>query len=241
MLESIRANIAKYGHHIYLVSGGPSPRYAYTIGLSPTIGAELTLAGAAVYSADDVKRIINDMAAKLKTKAGSAQSSFEVKSLGSFTLRKADPSWASTLMLGALDFYGKKEIEALQIVPDQEHWSIDIANMVRPWSPTTDPVWQWLHAPWRYPVSPQSVAVTNLGALRGERITEAARWEPSEWELFAGAGPDVPREEVRMVPLGTLLAVDESLDAVTSLDVGHALWRDATELEWHPWNTLSKN
>jgi hypothetical protein len=30
MLELIRANIAKYGHHVTLVIGGKIPRFAYT-------------------------------------------------------------------------------------------------------------------------------------------------------------------------------------------------------------------
>jgi hypothetical protein len=32
-LRLIRRNIDEHGFHIYVVSGGPLPRYAYTIGL----------------------------------------------------------------------------------------------------------------------------------------------------------------------------------------------------------------
>ncbi len=46
-LDRIRENIAREGHHIYLVSGGAAtPRFAYTIGVSESIGVELILAGA---------------------------------------------------------------------------------------------------------------------------------------------------------------------------------------------------
>ena len=34
-------------------------------------------------------------------------------------------------------------------------------------------------------------------ALRGERVTEAVGWEDVEWELFVGAGPDVPNDDLR--------------------------------------------
>ena len=52
-LELIRTNIATYGHHLYLVQGGPDPRYIYSIGLRDAIGAELIFAGAAFYSANE--------------------------------------------------------------------------------------------------------------------------------------------------------------------------------------------
>lgn len=234
-LELIQVNIAKYGHHILLVSGGMSPRFAYTIGISNTMGTELILAGASFYSAEDVNRIINEIAGNVGAHNAWHQLSYEVSSLGVFSLRKVDTSWTNALMLGALDFYSASDIPALQIVPDQAHLTVDVPNLTQPWSATAEPVWRWLHEPWGNSVSPRSVAVTNLGALRGERVTEAARWEEDQWELFAGSGPDTPPDEIRVVPLSTLLAVDESLNVVTSLEVGQALWRDTDELGWHQW------
>ena len=98
------------------------------------------------------------------------------------------------------------------------------------------PAWRWLREPWTYPVPDDSTAVTNLAALRGERITEASRWEVDEWEMFAGAGPDVPQDEMRVVPIGTLVAADESLAPVVHLAVGEGLCRDPEPgSEWHPW------
>jgi hypothetical protein len=44
MLKLIRANIAKYGHHITLVAGGEIPRFTYTVGISQIISAELIFA-----------------------------------------------------------------------------------------------------------------------------------------------------------------------------------------------------
>ena len=45
-LDDIRENIARSGHHIYVVSGGQTPRFAYTIGVNESIGVELILSGA---------------------------------------------------------------------------------------------------------------------------------------------------------------------------------------------------
>ncbi|MGB6387419.1 MAG: hypothetical protein WBE45_20310 [Terriglobales bacterium] len=47
-LNRIRENIARSGHHIYVVSGGATPRFVYTI-VSESIGVELILAGAILY------------------------------------------------------------------------------------------------------------------------------------------------------------------------------------------------
>jgi hypothetical protein len=231
-LDDIRENIARSGQHIYMVGGETTPRFAYTIGVSESVSVELILAGGIFYMRDDVEKIILNTVAHLK--ASRDRELVEVAGLGLFTLREVDSSWAKELMLGVLDFYEKKDIPALQIVPDQDHWTIDVPNMSAPWSAHQEPVWKWLREPWTYPVRQDSTAVTDLAALRGERITEACRWEEDGWELFAGAGPDVAKDEMRVVALGTLLAVDPSLEPVISLAIGTGLWRDAAS-DWHPW------
>jgi hypothetical protein len=234
-LELIRSNIDRFGCHVYLVTAEAIPRFAYTIGVRETVGAELILAGASFYSAEQVKLILNE-AARLAPSASSPQQlSFQLESIGSFSICDVHSTWARALMLGAADYYGQADISAWQVVPDQEHWTLDIPDLRRSWSATLEPCWRWLHEQWSYAVPVQSVATTNLDALRGGRVTEAARWEAEQWELFAGAGPDVPHDEMRVVPLGTLLAIDESLAAVTNLAVGRALWRDESDGEWQPW------
>jgi hypothetical protein len=233
-LEEIRQNIAVKGHHIYVVSGAPEPRFVYTIGLSEKLGAELILAGAIFYVLEEVVRIVNEIAAKLEPKVAWETLSCTVDSCGSFFLRKTDASWANALMLGALDFYQATEVPAFQIVPDKDHWTIDVPDMSNPWTTNTAGAWRCLHEPWTHPVPVKSTAVTNLAALQGERITEATRWEEDGWEIFAGAGPDVSSNEMRVVPLGTLLESDESLEAVVHLPIGKGLWRDSTS-DWHSW------
>jgi Domain of unknown function (DUF4262) len=237
-LEDIRENIARHGLHVYLVSGDATPRFGDTIGVSESIGAELILAGAIFYMKDDVLKIIKGITAQLKAERD--REVFEITGQGSFTLRRAHSSWATEFMLGAFDYYQKREIAALQIVPDNAHWTIDVPDMTTPWSATNEPVWRWQREPWTYPVPEDSTATTDLAALRGERITEAVRWEEDYWELFASAGPDVPKDAMRVVPLGTLLAADPSLVAVVNLDMGAGLWRDDVS-EWHPWTRTRTN
>lgn len=234
VLDQIRENISRSGHHVYVVSGGETPRFAYTIGMSESVGVELILAGGIFYMNDEVLKIINDIAGQLKTHHDLEM--FDVDDLGSFTLSKAHSSWAAKLMLGVFDYYKRFDVPALQIVPDKAHWTIDVPDMSVPWNASSEPVWRWLEEPWSFPVPRDSTAATNLAALRGERITEAMRWEENEWEMFAGPGPDVERDDMRVVALGTLVAADKSLMPVVNLARQEGLWRDADpDSEWHPW------
>lgn len=233
-LDRIRENIARTGQHVYVISGGETPRFAYTIGVSESIGFELIFAGGIFYMKDEVVKILNDIAAQLKARRDGQI--FEVAELGSFTLRNVDASWAAEFILGVFDYYHRRDIPALQIVPDKQHWTIDVPDLSEPWSASAEPVWQWLKQPWSFPVPKDATAATNLADLRGERITEVTRWEEDEWEMFAGAGPDVTEEEMRVVALGTLIAADKSLNPAMHLAKGEGLWRDPDpDSEWHPW------
>jgi hypothetical protein len=234
-LDSIRENITRSGHHIYVVSGGSIPRFAYTIGVSESAGVELILAGAIIYYVEsEVTQIINDIAEQLKGQRN--RKSFKVSGLGSFTLRNVHSSWSTKLLLGAFDYYQKRDIPALQIVADKAHWCIDVPDMSAPWSATKEPVWRWLYEAWPYPVPEDATAATNLPALRGDRITEVMRWEEDEWEAYVGEGSDVPYDQMGVVSIWTLIAVDESLARALHLAIGEGLWRDhGPDSEWHPW------
>lgn len=236
LMEKIGLNIAQHGHHIYLISGESLPRFAYTIGVSQSSGTELILAGASFYSAEAVGQIVNAVAADIRQHGVRQDTPIAVDSLGVFRLCKVHESWATALMLGALDYYNKEVVSALQIMPDQSLCTIDIPDMARPWSAAAEPIWQWLHAPWDYPFPPTAIATTNIRALRGERATEVVRWESDAWEIFVGSGEDVEKEDMRVVPLATLLAVDKSPDAIANLQIGCGLWRGADDSEWQIWD-----
>lgn len=246
-LEQIKRNIEKDGFHVYIVMGGCTPRFAYTIGLRESLGAELVLAGGLYYEDnDDVMEILHSLRKQLakgvKGKLGPTwQSEFAVRKLGSFTLRMAHASWTRALLLGALDYYSIKDVEAYQIVPEEKHRTLDVPNMAKEWSATGEPVWQWLHEDWTHPVPRESEVMTNLDALRGAPITEACRWEDEYWEMFAGPGPDVSEDEARLVPLGCLLAADPSLAPIVNLKNGDGLYRDGEGGEWIRWEPKAKS
>jgi len=231
-LALIRENITRYGSHVYSILSGTSPGFTYTIGLRETVGAELVFAGGAFFYGQDVKRIVDQITRQVKQRH-----SFDLivptDSLGVFHLRRVCAEWSRTLLLGARDYYDVDVVDAYQIVPDKERWTIDVPDLGKPWSFATEPVWRWHHEDWSLPIPPSSHAATDMSALRGARVIEAARWEDDYWELFARPGVEQTKEDMRIVPLQTLMAVDTSLHAIVELPVGKGLWRDAHG-EWHP-------
>jgi hypothetical protein len=219
---------------VYLVTGGPSPRWQYTIGLAPRHGAELLLAGATAYPGDVAVRVLQELVSRVG-RVDTNGTGLPIEGLGTFTLRPVHRSWTDRLALGAQDFYQDENVPVWQIMPDEQHWTVDTPDLACPRNPNVEPVWRWLTEPWPFAVSTRSIAVTNMAALRGQRVTEGARWALDEWELFAGAGPDVRPEDVRRVPLATLLGADPTLVRMTELEVGVGLWRDPTDLVWQEW------
>lgn len=235
ILDRIKLSISRHGYHVTIVQGGPSPRFAYTIGLHEKFGFELVFAGGSFFAFDEMLGVVKEFARRIRSGESSESSSLEVDRLGSFSLQEIELSWGKRILLGALDFYGLENIKAFQISPDSGHWTIDIPNMRDSWNPAEQPIWRWLDNAWGFPVSSKSVAITNLDALKGQPITEVMRWEEREWEMFAGAGPDVGESDIRKVPLGTMFGHDHTLECITNLDIGSGIWRDERGLEWHPW------
>jgi len=237
-LARIRGHITTHGFHVYVIPGGCLPRWVYTIGLIESLGFELILAGASYYTQSEALEIVNQVAQVLKGR-GRIPAELELPDLGVFSLRKADDFWIAQLMLGAVDFYQGRPLKAMQICPDLSRTTVDVPDMTIAKAHNTEAPWKWLDDEWHYPVPKDSTAVTNLAALQGECVTEAVRWEENEWELFAGAGPDVMASDIRIVPLATLLAVDESLEAVVHLKPTEGLWRKIPERVWNEWKRVS--
>ena len=235
-INQICENIERFGWHIYVVIGDPCPRWAYTVGCLERIGAEFVFAGGAFYSADQVRAIINHIAT-VTTSVGNCDglSQYDIADLGTFRLRLVANSWVALLLLGALDYYSRTELPVWQIVPDDIHHTNDTPLLCVPFNPAIALPWQWLTMSWPFTAPATSTATTNLAALRGGTVTELMRWEEDDWEMFAGAGPDVPRHELRVVPLGTMIAVDPSLSIVANIEIGKGLWRDIDEMQWNVW------
>lgn len=236
-LELIEANIDRFGYHQTVVKSAIEPRFAYTIGLSSVLDFELVFAGGLYYLEEDVFNIIAKIVEGLKLEGSLEEQNFDLGVLGAFRLSRVDPSWSKLMLLGVADYYKNVEVNALQILPDLTHKTIDVPDMSVEWNPLREPIWQWLLKPWDYAVPPDSTVITNIDALRGEGVTEVMRWDVNEWEMFSGPGPEVEKKDVRIVSLGTMLGIDARLLPALNLEVNKGLWRESANSEWNDWGT----
>lgn len=233
-LELIRSNIASHGNHVTLVQQGATPRFAYTIGLTERDAPELLLAGAIALSADQAVRALNHGAEVARQ--GALGGALDVPGVGTFDVRPAHRSWSDHMILGALDVYDRETVPALQLLPTGGLRTFDVPDTARPWDAAREPVWRELLSSGAPELPVTWTAVVDLDALRGKPVSEAARWEEDDWELFSGPGPDFGQDEVRVVPLGLLLAYDPSLEPVARLGIGEAAQRDPPG-PWAPWES----
>jgi hypothetical protein len=218
------------GCQFTIVTQSVCPRFAYTTGLRQQLGFDFLIPGMSRFSEDELREIVEHFAAGTPDFKGHTK----VRDFGDFSLRMSDSSWVDMMALGAIKHYGGRTPFA-QIAQDQPNSTIDTPDTSKAWSAAAQPVWKWMMEPWTYAIPEDSSATTNLAALRGERVTEAARWEVNEWELFAGSGPDTPKDDLRVLPFATFLATDPSLVTAMQLEVGKAVWRHSNETTWHVW------
>ena len=230
----ISANIEKYGHHLYGISGGPCPNFVYSIGLSKTLGFELVAAGNDGAGIDDLRKVVQSTIEQLNSDRTRTQ--FSYRDFPRHALRTAKLSWSSHMLLGVADYYGTSEICAMQLLPDEPaNQTLDTPDMGADFNPDILSPWFWLVHPWKFEVPKDSVVITNRQALQGQPLTEVARWEENEWEMFAGPGPDVSEADFRKVTLGTMIGIDPSLEIATTLGIGKAVWRSGREDPWVRW------
>lgn len=239
MKEKIRQNIEEFGRHVSCVLGGESPRFQYTIGLSNKTGFELVFAGQAHIPSKAGAALLNAIAKEIEGGKSVKKLRVKFRKFGTFTLAQADSSWGDRMVLGALDFYDKKTIKVMQVLPEPERATIDIPPMTEVFDPKRHRVWQWLDGGWPYDLPTDAVAITNMDALQGYAISELVRWEESEWEIFSGPGPEVPQDEYVKIPFATLLAFDQSLEAALNLELTTGLFREFDEQgkegPWQAW------
>lgn len=239
MIDAIKRNIKKHRFHVYVVDGGPTPRFSYTIGLLDSVGAEVVFAGGAFFEATQCSAIVDSISKRLLDSGDSGRSLadlvsgiFPVDGIDTFTLRRVHKSWGAKMLLGALDYYGADDVSAYQIVPSIKHITLDVPDLSRPRSKNAQRAWAWLDEEWPYRVPKNTCAMTNLLALRGARIGEAVRFKDG-WHLYASQDHPVEDEDLRILPLGALLGADPSLEPVVGLELGEALWRG--EGDWETW------
>ncbi len=229
-LNIIRKNIVNYGYHITLVNRGQNPDFSYSIGLTEKLGFELIIAGG-FKSIKENEFLLGHIYQKLQS-GSTVNSQFSLSDNDVFNLVSVDQSWCEKLMLGVYDYYGVDEIKAYQIIPLER--TLDTPIMSEAVIPN-DPVWKWLFMDWNINAPKNSYVITDFDAIKGKTITEASRWEDHVWEMFSGPGPDVKKEDIRIVPLGTILGIDATLTPIVDLTVGQGMWRDNKDSNWQDW------
>lgn len=234
-INIIKKNIKDFGFHLYSIDGGPSPRYMYSIGGIGKLKHELVAAGCHYYSSRQLKHVFKYLFNNHEDTVYDRGVIYDIPEYGPFTLQKVHSSWVKILIFGALDYFELEDIDTMQIVPVGDNKTLDTPDMTIPWSEDHLNGWQWLEAPWRFSVPEDSVVVTNVSALKGQTITEVVRWEEGQWEMFAGHGPDLPKEELRHVSLGTMLGIDSSLIPSIDLKIEEGIWRPDLDSDWSLW------
>ncbi len=97
-LHNIENVIRSKGYYVATILPVPQPGYAYTVGLTETLGFEYVFCGRSNFSGDDLKLII-DVACEIKAYKNSADQYFEVENRGKFRLQLANESWTKKTML----------------------------------------------------------------------------------------------------------------------------------------------
>lgn len=229
--EKITGLIASHGYFLVTVRQSTVPRYSYTIGLSERFGSELVFAAGTFYMLGAVREIMGQLAKQLLVE----NSFVDLGQNREFLLRPVDPSWAR-MMLWTSKYYGH-ERQFLQVVPRSDAAkTLDVPNMESMHGPVGDPCWRYLEEPWTLPIPKSSNVATNLALLRGGVAVEAGRWEPDEWEVFAHpvlTGDS--RQDMRIVPIGTVLGLDNTNQPIANLAVGSCIRRESRDAPWTTW------
>jgi hypothetical protein len=239
VLKDIAIVIKKHGYFRYNITQDLTPNYSYTIGLTDKVGFELVSGGMNYFEEDNNLQYIFDSIVDGILK-NSESRIFDLGKLGIFNLIKADVSWISMMMLGAYDYYNNQKIDAFQIIPsNSDKFTLDIPNMSIKWS-LESVIWKHLddNLNWEYNIPKSSRAITNLAALKGDRLTEFFRYEIDEWEIFAGNGSLEPKESIRIVPISVLIGIDKSIENFINDPIGKGKYRDSSDdsnLTWYNW------
>lgn len=233
--EEIKYNVQKFGYHVTYVIADISPSFAYTIGLSNKCNFELVIAGGAFYNRAEKETIITGIADNMLETSNKNPQSISLGELGVFFLLPVDESWSKLFLLGVCDILQKENVVTLQIVPDQSHFTLDIPKMSVPFNVNNEPVWQWMVKEWKYNVSKESTVCTDLDALKGKPIIEVTRWEDDYWEMYHGDGNDMPKDQIRVVSIGTMLGIDPSSKAALDVPLEKGLYRESADDDWKKW------
>jgi hypothetical protein len=227
--------IERDGYVLYWVFGGPTPSWYYTVGLGAE-GAvpELVVAGTTVLLRDDLQIALGDLADRVRSSGTRLETggAVEAGALGTVGLRSVHPTWSAHLLLGAADHHRGRAFDALQLVPTVTF--VDTPDLSQTYDADREPAWRWLTEPWPFSLPTEALAITDLGALHGDPVTVVNHHRDdaeAPWEFYSGT--KTPAEAaMRLVPVGTLVAIDPTLSDALELEPG--TWAER-ESETAPW------
>ena len=152
-------------------------------------------------------------------------------------LRPVDGTWTQTSTLQGM---GLGSRDCAQVVPVEASLAtIDAPDMRVQLTPEAEPAWAYLAGPaaWPFRFPPGLTVVADWRALQEKAITEVARWDDGEFQMFAvGEDDRQPHtDELRVVPFSTLVAADPGLEALYQTPAGASWWRADGASEWQRW------
>ncbi len=230
--KRIQETIKRAGWHISLVTGGPVPPSAHTIGLVDHRGYELLWAGGLFFARDQIQKILNT-AAILVLEADE----FEFRG-ERFRVAAVHESWAHLLARQAYVFLGASHLDFRQVMP-LSHRTLDVPDLSRPYAEDDAGAWRWLTRGWPFAFPRGAQVSTDLHVLSGEPVVEFERWDDA---LYAAHGRRPYADaDLRLAPLGTILAQDPSCEAMGLLRPGTYASRPEAGAAWaDPIDALDK-
>ncbi len=235
LIEKIRSNINSSGFHISAVNQDLTPRFAYTIGLFEILGFELIYAGGMNFLLDDINVIINSIGSSLLSKKNNSKNEFIINKYGLFNLTEVHQSWSKNMLLGAHDYYNVTTIPCFQINPISNNKSLDTPTMNIIYDEKEQTIWSWMTRDFNWNVPKLSKCIINNDILFGAKALEIMRWEEDEWEVFTSNSQTINEEDMRIIPLTTLIGIDITLMRILELEVGKGLIRELPTNEWENW------
>ena len=208
------------------------PTYSYTLGLLPQYGFEVLLPGQMTLLQPQRSAILNAFYNEMAQHG--FINAFDCDGI-EYQLKRVHPTWSSLLMIGVQDYFGIQDFESFCIVPLETGATIDLPNVTITYRNTHAGCWRWLTDPWTYTIPRESTVTTNISALHGESILELVRVDTDEWEAFSVPSPNLDVGDVRVIPIGVLLASDKTLMSATELMVDTGLYRDDGGSPWVDW------
>lgn len=235
-LELIKSNINKSSFHINVVEQYKTPRYAYTVGNFEKLNAEFIIAGNENYLYNEILEIFNSIIPMI-SEVKKLDDIYPIPKFGMFRLKEVDKSWKQKMMLGVYDYYKVEDFKAYQIIADPAHFTLDIPDMSIKWDSNREPIWKWLddNIEWNLEIPEKSTAVTEVKVLYGAKITEVMRWEEDDWQAFTQDSENIRQEDMRVVPISTLIGIDKTLLPITKLNIGKGVWRGEDHENWTDW------